>query len=164
MATWTSAVKDWVTGAVVTESDLDTNVRDFGNAFGPFGTWSPTWTSAGTAPVLNNGTLVAAYAQIQKLVFYHIKLTAGTTTTFGSANAWTFSLPVTAVTGYGTPDVIGNWSGNPAGARSNGVAAISTTSTILLCVGGTTTVVQSAVPGAWASTNVLSISGWYEAA
>jgi hypothetical protein len=55
--------------------------------------YTPTWTSTGTAPSLGNGTLSGRYIQIGKTVFAQIYFQAGSTTTFGTAN-WRFSLPV----------------------------------------------------------------------
>ncbi len=57
--------------------------------------YTPTWTSSGTAPSLGNGTLTGAYTQIGKLVEARIAITFGSTTTYGTGNFY-FSLPVTA--------------------------------------------------------------------
>jgi hypothetical protein len=57
--------------------------------------YTPTWTSTGTAPSLGNGTLNGNYIQIGKTVFAQIYFVAGSTTTFGTGS-WRFSLPVTA--------------------------------------------------------------------
>lgn len=54
--------------------------------------YSPAWTSAGTAPVLGNGTLVGRFKKFGKWGMFRLTLTAGTTTTFGTL-AYRFSLP-----------------------------------------------------------------------
>lgn len=64
---------------------------DFGGAWD---TYTPTWSTGGTQPSLGNGTLVGRYKQIGKVIFVTIKLTFGSTTSFGSG-VCLFSLPVT---------------------------------------------------------------------
>lgn len=56
--------------------------------------WSPTWTSTGAAPVLNNGTLVGRVCVIGKLIRYNMQLTMGAGTTYGTGS-YRFSLPYT---------------------------------------------------------------------
>ena len=64
-------------------------------------TFTPTWTSSGTAPALGNGTLSGRYFRLQKLVFVQTLLIAGSTTTYGTGT-YRFALPVTARAGlYG---------------------------------------------------------------
>lgn len=74
-------------------------------------TYTPTWTSSGTAVALGNGTLTGHYLKIGKLVFYSISLVAGSTTTFGTGT-YNFALPVAAATvpsryPMGTAEVLG---------------------------------------------------------
>ena len=165
MGTWTTAVKTWASGTL-TSTDMNAQIKDFANSFGAFTAFTPTWTSAGTAPAIGNGVFACGYLQTQKLVIARYKLTMGSTTTYGSANSWTFTLPVTAAGSYGINDVIGTWACAPSGAvtRSNGAAVISSTTALFLEIGGTTTTVTSTVPGTWANTNVLTILVTYEAA
>lgn len=59
-------------------------------------TYTPTWSSTGTAPALGNGTIAGRYKQIGKIVIFHIQLVMGSTTTYGTGN-WQFSIPVTAI-------------------------------------------------------------------
>lgn len=83
-----------VSGAVLTAANL--------NAIGAASeTYTPAWTSTGTAPAINNGTLTGKYFRINKLVVAYINWTAGSTTTFGTGS-YRLSLPITAVntTGY----------------------------------------------------------------
>ena len=58
--------------------------------------YTPTWTSSGVAPVLNNGTLAGRYVKVGRKATAQIGLTIGSTTTVGTGN-WTFSLPVAQV-------------------------------------------------------------------
>ena len=62
------------------------------------GTWqsyTPVWTAVTTNPVLGNGTLVGAYARINKIVHCKMRLTCGSTTTYGSGD-YSFTLPFTS--------------------------------------------------------------------
>lgn len=56
--------------------------------------WTPTWSSGGTAPAIGNGSIGGMYMRQQGKVYFRISLEAGSTTTFGNnSNGWTFSLP-----------------------------------------------------------------------
>lgn len=63
-------------------------------------TYTPTWASSGTQPVLGNGTLTGRYHQIGKSVKGQILLTPGSATTFGTGT-YTFSLPVASLSALG---------------------------------------------------------------
>lgn len=62
--------------------------------------YTPTWTTQVSSPAVGNGTLVGRYKIIGKTMHLAIKLTCGTTTTFGTGY-WKFSLPggITTVAG-----------------------------------------------------------------
>lgn len=64
-------------------------------AVGPtWTTYSPVWSATGgTQPVLGNGTLSAEYVRMGNVGFILMQLVAGSTTTFGTAANWLFSLP-----------------------------------------------------------------------
>ena len=78
--------------------------RDHVHRPGAWTSYTPTWSSTGTAPALGNGTIAGKYLRIGPIVFYKIALTWGSTTT-GGTGAWTFTLPVTALdtTAYSEP-------------------------------------------------------------
>lgn len=61
--------------------------------------FTSTWTAATTNPAIGNGTITAAYCQINKMVFARYRIVPGSTTTFGSG-IYYFSLPVTAASAY----------------------------------------------------------------
>lgn len=123
-------------------------------------TYSPVWTSAGTAPVLGNGTLTGRYSQAGKLVTAEILLTAGSTTTFGTS-AWFFSLPVTAVSATGGG---GTWHGLQVGTNEFGGVIKVETATTIRCTISAGGFVQSTAPFTWANTHVLRAQVIYEAA
>lgn len=65
-------------------------------------TYTPAWTSTGTAPAIGNGSLTGKYFRINKLIVAYINWTAGSTTTFGTGS-YRFSLPITAINTTGYP-------------------------------------------------------------
>lgn len=164
MAAWTTAVRTWTSGEVLTAANMNAQLRDFANGFGAWASYTPAWTAATTNPVLGNGTLTGAYRQVQKDIAFRAALIAGSTTTYGTGT-WFFTVPAAISTGDAQAFMpLGNWSGNPAGARNNGVAIIQTTTQVFLEVGGAATAITNLAPGTWASTNVCTIHGQYEAA
>jgi len=63
---------------------------------GGWTSYTPTWTSvSGTNPVIGNGTIDAGYRRIGNVVDFWLRLTAGSTTTFGTGS-YALSLPVAA--------------------------------------------------------------------
>jgi hypothetical protein len=58
----------------------------------PWDTYTPTWTTTGTAPALNNGTLVGAARLVGTTLFLRGQLTFGSSTTGGTGD-FTFPLP-----------------------------------------------------------------------
>jgi hypothetical protein len=56
-------------------------------------TYTPAWTSTGSAPAIGNGSLSGQYQQIGKLVTFNFSIVFGSTTTFGSGS-YRFSIPV----------------------------------------------------------------------
>ena len=92
----TFAPRTWVVGEVVTAALMNQEIRDqFNSMFAAWTAYTPSWTSTGTAPVLNNGTIVGRSMKIGRTVIAHINLTTGSTTTYGSGD-YSLSLPATA--------------------------------------------------------------------
>lgn len=93
------------TGAVTAGTTLAAT-GDFTGAanqnMGAWTTYTPTWTSSGTAPVVNNGVLVGRYTRIGRLITCIINFIPGSTTTFGTGN-YSFALPVAAASSGATP-------------------------------------------------------------
>lgn len=120
------------------------------------GSWlayTPVWSANGTAPSLGNGTLTGSYYRNGNMVFYHITLTAGTTTTFGTL-AWLFSVPFTP----GTPRGGTAWASHAGGTAFPGVVLFSGSNIVVVNVN---TYMQSNAPFTWASTDTLNIDGWF---
>jgi hypothetical protein len=88
--------RTWVVGEVVSAAIMNQEIRDqFNSMFAVWTSYTPTWTSSGTAPVLNNGTITGRYMKFGRTVVCHINLTTGSTSTYGTGN-YNWSLPFTA--------------------------------------------------------------------
>jgi hypothetical protein len=120
--------------------------------------YTPTWT-ASVNPALGNGTWACAYNQSGKTVDFRIKLTMGSTTTYGTGT-WYLSLPV-APKAYDVnafPCQMFDSSGSAwwqAGAFSQSAG---------LFLMYDQTAVSATGPWTWATGDFLVISGSYEAA
>jgi len=56
--------------------------------------YTPTWASSAGSVAIGNGTLSGRYRKVGKTVDFVVALTAGSTTTYGTAGAfWSFGLP-----------------------------------------------------------------------
>lgn len=110
-------------GQRLTGADLNTATQQ-----GAWTSYTPVWSSSGTQPVLNNGTLVGYYAKIGRLVVAKIMLNTGNTTTFGTG-FYSWTLPLTAaVTGIPA----GQFAHCGSIAASNGSSAFYAPTAIIL--------------------------------
>lgn len=128
--------------------DASGNFTAVGNiTMGAWVSYTPTWTSTGSAPAIGNGTLVGRYSIEGKSCTAMVGLTFGTTTTAGTGT-YAFALPFTAVTRAGNA-----WIGT-ALATDSGVA--STAGVCQIVSAGTT-----AIPvGPSNSTTTNNGAGW----
>lgn len=163
----TTTPRTWVVGETVTAAMLNAEIKDqFNSMFAAWTSYTPNWTSSGTAPALGNGTLVGRYLKFGRTVNYQINLVTGATTTYGSGN-YSFDLP--AASANAGASYIGN-AHLLAGTRwlgQNVVSpAASTTSPFFPTNATTTTASQlsGTVPVTLASTHQLRITGVYESA
>lgn len=136
--------------------------------------WTPSWTSDGSAPALGNATLDAKYIQIGKTVSFRIHFIAGTTTTYGTGT-YVWSLPVTAkntVDANSFPP-IGTWTGRDvsAAAQYGGILSLISTTAFywglshsILVVGAQANLISVSTPFTWADTDKYECFGMYEAA
>ncbi len=130
----------------------------------PWTSYSPVWTSSGTAPSIGNGILSGFYYQIGHQIAVRIYLQFGSTTT-GGTGGWSLSLPVQAastnpqtVTLYAVAS--GSvWGGigviNPSGTVVSPYLSTSSTDPRL-------TQAAATAPVSWANTNGLVLEGVYE--
>lgn len=86
-------------GEVVTEATMDKIPENFA-MLAPAGdpavstAYTTTWEGASSSPAIGNGTIVSYYRRVGGLVAFYIKVTAGSSTTFGSG-LLSLTLPVT---------------------------------------------------------------------
>lgn len=157
MAVWTTAVKNWATGAMVTEADLDGQLADFANAFGAWTSYTPTlgtWT-------VGNATVVAAYTQVQKTVLVRGYITFGSTSVF-TASQPTLTYPVTP-TGYlaSASSFLTVMAFDTSAGNSYPLSHMHAGSTWQPRSGSAA--VTSTAPFTWATGDSLAWSGTYEA-
>lgn len=88
-----------VTGRLIFETDTSKHLVYDGSAWVDCGklsawtTYTPTWTAAGTAPAIGNGTITGRYQKLYgRSYLTQVHFTAGSTTTFGTGQ-WSFSTP-----------------------------------------------------------------------
>lgn len=124
----------------------------------------PVWTSSGVAPLLGNGTVQGFWRQVGRTVDVRIALAMGSTTTFGTGN-YRFSLPVApkfnSLLGAYCDDgsATQRWAG-----QARIIAELATGDNMRIVVQDGTGSVTNLVPFTWASTDVLVLTGSYEAA
>ena len=126
-----------------------------------------TWASlSGAQPSLGNGTLKARYTKMGKTVLWTMKLTPGTTTTFGGG-IWVFTLPTTAA----DQDLIrGQGVMHDEGTMNYFAGILATSTTAFIVIGDNNTAgsggVTATTPFTWSAGggDALSLSGFYEEA
>jgi len=122
-------------------------------------TFTPTWTSSITNPVLGNGTLSGWVTRSNNLINVNIKLVAGTTTTFGSG-IWYFSMPAANA----GSDTLGTVLGIHAGAFYTAVVQVlagASATNVIVYNADSAGSWGSAIPVTWASGDTIDISITY---
>lgn len=66
---------------------------------GPMTSFTSTWGSSGTAPVIGNGSVTSGAVMANKMVRFRIAVAFGSSTTFGTGS-YTLTLPSTPITGH----------------------------------------------------------------
>lgn len=159
-----SSVTTPVAGTAFATSTFGVPVADNLNLLG--GAWT-SYTPTTTNVTLGNGTLVAKVKQIGKTVLFEIQLTFGSTTVIAAPP--TFTLPATAArSNWRTRGLAFDSSAGASGYFDvSGVA--DTTGEVIAKTNPTTAGsnivnVSATNPFTWATGDVLTISGEYEAA
>ena len=146
---------------------LATVTDETGSGLLVFGSVWTAYTPTLTNITLGNGTLTASYMQVGKTVHFKISLTLGSTSAMGTAP--TFTLPVTAVAAsgliyglclladYGTADYVGF-------SLQDSTTTVKVYVTNVAGTYPTLTTITATVPYTWAVSDVMVISGTYEAA
>lgn len=125
--------------------------------------YTPTWTTTGTAPSIGNGTLEGRYCRIGNVVFFHIYLDFGSTTSAGTGN-WSFALPVSVGSNVNTlfpvscymRDTTGFGWGSTANRAGNTILPLYIDSSSHLVN------VTATSPFTWTTGDDLHIAGSYE--
>jgi hypothetical protein len=167
---WTSP-STWVAGAVLTAAQLNAQVRDNMKAIGdPWTAYTPVWTGATTNPVIGNGTILGAYSQAGKMVNFWLEVTMGSTTTYGSGG-YSITLPAAASESAHRWNFLGEVRDASASVSYELKAAAQSGSSgnlVLKCdpttAGANLRGVTSAIPITLTTSDVLFVSGTYEAA
>ena len=92
MGDWSGTVPTILAGTVPLGSDWDSILGELTAIQAGWTSYTPTWSSSGTLPVLNNGTLAAAYNRVGNWGQIAITLTVGSTSTFGTGT-YRFTIP-----------------------------------------------------------------------
>ncbi|MYZ38351.1 MULTISPECIES: hypothetical protein [unclassified Streptomyces] len=167
----TFSPRTWVVGEIVTDAMLNVEIRDqFNSMFDAWTTYTPTFVSTGTAPVLGNGTLTGRYMKWGRTVMVFAQFTAGSTTTFGSGNL-SIGLPVAGSAGStpGLLDLQCSRTGSvnfavgrctlPSGATTTGTCWWPSVSTI-----GDWDAWTATVPWTLAAADIVRVYGVYQSA
>lgn len=121
--------------------------------------YSPSWIATTTNPAIGNGTISGRYMQIGKTVHCYVRITAGSTTTFGSGD-WRVSLPVAASS---SNVAIGSaYASDATGPIYSAIAGPVSATTVFFVAG--TAVFGGASPFAWTVSDNFGFSYTYEAA
>jgi hypothetical protein len=153
----------WTAGAVLTAAQLNTYAPQ------AWSTYVPVWTAATANPALGDGAITGSYVRAGETVHFSIRLTLGSTTTTGTG-AWRFSLPVSAAGATTTPLIsAGQLVDTGTAFWPVYCARLVTFDTVDVACPTTSgdtrlTVVGPATPFTWVSSDILYISGTYEAA
>ena len=160
MSTFTGTIPTFSSGEDLTATDLTTVTNQLHAIADSWTSYTPVWGNTGTANSLGNGTLTGSYKQSGKDVDFTIRLTIGSTTTFGSAT-FTFTVPVAMVDRFTCMASL--FDSSAITNRTAGAVDMvnSTTIDIYAAPGGNVT---ATVPFTWATSDRIVISGKYEAA
>jgi hypothetical protein len=147
-------------GAGFTDGDV-VDAADLNTIAGAWDSFTVTFTNL----TLGNGTAVAFYKQVGRVVVYRMQVTFGSTTSVSGGIA--ISLPVTAAS------IVGVHSGimfdDSTGTTTQAFSAPTTTTVSLRVLNtagtyGTHAATSSTIPFTWAVNDIIRLSGVYEAA
>jgi hypothetical protein len=133
------------------------STADVGNTYNVAETYTVTWTAAGSAPSIGNGTLTGSYSRNGNTVVVSISLNIGSTTNLG-AGAWSFSLPFT---GVNAATVAGSCEGLIPGVKFvAGAVQLTAGNNKVQCVndGNTNNQFTGTEPGPWGANSYLNMS------
>ena len=156
-----------VSGATVTASgalsgaSLSVNSVGYTTLGAAWTSFTPTWTTDGTAPSLGNGVSNGEYVQVGKTVIARADVTFGSTTTFGTGE-FRFALPVAASSGIqhvGSAVILDSGT-----TRYTASAFVLSGGTYVNIVVGSSNYIGLGVPITWATSDSVTWAITYEAA
>lgn len=151
----------FLAGHEPTSAELVTHITNNFKAIGDAWTsYTPVWTSSGTAPALGNGTLTGVYRQAGKLTIFRLTLTMGSTTTYGTGE-YRLTYPVAAL-GANNPGL--NGFVFRSGPLYWGVLGVGFGTSSFRMIGFGNALVTATSPTTFANGDQLHIGGTYEAA
>lgn len=147
---------------VPTQQSVKAYVDAASNVGAAWTSYTPSWTSSGTAPAIGNGSLTGAYLLLGKLLFFRIVLLGGSSTTWGTG-LYAFSLPDGVTTAASSQVVSGYvWDSNP-GTRSPAAGqVVASGSSVNRIVVGSGAGAGATVPFTWAVGDELVLTGMIE--
>jgi hypothetical protein len=156
------------TAPLVADSTQSTGLRWDNDAWTSY---TPVWTTSGTAPSLGNGSIAGVYKQRGKVVDFRMYMVAGSTTTFGTGNFF-FSLPVNAALQSVGSLVSQGWAYDVSAGRyfyvtvdtGDSVSKMTIRTLNSSATDAYLNTVTATAPMTWASTDTIWIQGTYEAA
>lgn len=128
--------------------------------------YTPTWTTTGSAPAIGNGTLAGAYRIDGKTLFIRIRFIPGSTTTFGTGS-WSFSLPGGVTSVSGTQQYIAARGVDvSASANYSGSGRVVSSATALsgIHLGSGTSFIDGTIPFTWTTSDEFHMTGVVEIA
>lgn len=131
--------------------------------------YTPVWSSSGTAPALGNGTITGKYKKLGTTYHVRIVLTLGSTSTVGTG-VYSFSLPVGAALNTLIPGVFQDTSDSSRRYSLTTVVVLtsSTGSNMRMVIDGSTSaatnVMGASNPVVPANGDILTVCGTFEAA
>lgn len=147
-------------GHILTSADFDTL---FPTGVGAFTAYTPTWGSSGTQPTIGNGTIAGQYMKIGRLVVFSARMTAGSTSTYGTGT-YSWTLPVSAAIGAGNvPSFYCSIVDASPATRYGRYGILASATTVIFQTEAGAAVTPTA-PMTWATSDSITIAGWYEAA
>lgn len=152
-------VVDVSTAQTLTNKTLNTGTLVGAATTDLSGAWASFTSSPGGGLTIGNGTIVAAYMQVGKTVFFRVLVTLGSTSSI--ASNVTLSLPVTA---NATEQACGGWVNDVSAGGPGRLPASGQIGGSVVAVWSTGGSLTSTVPFTWASGDKICLEGTYEAA
>jgi len=154
----------YISGDAIVDGDLTVAGAINGGDFGSWTSYSPAWTSTGTAPAIVNGTITGSYARVGNTVTFRAEIVMGGSTTFGTGS-YRLSLPSTAaaITAVSGTMICTNAGVATFGGIIDGVSTTTVQMQLSTYPGGDVPVTNT-VPFTFGSTDSIRIYGTYEEA